>query len=61
LTDHADGEEDSDPNLSIDDEDILPPALAEKRSCRGFPLLVAQLNIQVLTQKQIQVVSEADD
>jgi hypothetical protein len=61
LTDHADSEEYSDPDLSRDDEDIIPPGLAEKRSCRGFPIPVAQLNTQDFTQEQIQVVSEAYD
>jgi hypothetical protein len=61
LTDHADSEESSDPDLSSDDEDIIPPGLAEKRSCRGFPILIAQLNTQDFTQEQIQVVSEASD
>jgi hypothetical protein len=42
LTDHADSEEYSDPDLSSDDEEIIPPGLAQKWPCRGLPIPVAQ-------------------
>jgi hypothetical protein len=36
--DHGNDDEYSDPEISSDDDEIIPLGLAEKRSCRGFPI-----------------------
>jgi hypothetical protein len=58
---HGNDDESSDPEISSDDDEIIPPGLAEKRSCRGFPITVSQLDIRGLAPTQIQLLTDTYD